>query len=385
MTSSVLEKICDERDEVRSAAIAIAESAEFNPEDKTFVDLQSRAQELDKRVASLTSLMEQRQAADALDGKFAKANQQRQTQTHTQTQTREAESWGTSFVRSSAFTDYGRHGQSAKFEIDTVQERALPMKISEMFAAGLKGSVMSVDTTAPTPPTPLLDVMTKVQVQGSAIEYVAWAKAAGGAATVAEAAPKPSAEFRPTVTPATLELIAVWSSLTRQMLEDYTAVRDIVDQELRREVAREEEEHAAAAIVAADIPTAEGDDLLSAIRVGIGQVQSLGYSPSAVLLNPADYADLDISVMGATLLGPTIRANFWGLTPVPANSQPAGTATVGDFATATRFFYRSDIALFISDNVGSDFLSNVFTLLSERRSLSAVVRPQALVECSAAA
>lgn len=384
MTSSVLEKICDERDEVRSAAIAIAESDSFSPEDPTFVDLQTRAVELDARVASLTTLMEQRQAADALDGKFAKAHQQRQ-QNQPQTQTRESDSWGSAFVRSSAFTDYGRHGQSAKFEIDTaVQERALPMKVSEMFSAGLKGQVMTVDTTAPAAPTPLLDVMTKVQVQGNALEYVAWSKTAGGAATVAEAAPKPSSEFRPVVTPATLELIATWSSLTRQMLEDYTAVRDIVDQELRREISREEEEHAAAAIVAATIPTASGDDLLSAIRVGIGSVQSLGYSPNAVLLNPSDYADLDISVMGATLLGPTIRANFWGLTPVPANSQPAGTATVGDFATATRFFYRSEIALFISDNVGSDFLSNIFTLLSERRSLSAVVRPQALVECSAA-
>ena len=133
------------------------------------------------------------------------------------------------------------------------------------------------------------------------------------------------------MTPATLEMIATYTQLDPAADRGLPAVRSLIDSELRREIAREEEEHAAAALVAATLPTASGDDLLSAIRVGIGTVQAAGYSPNAVLLNPADYADLDIAVMGATLLGPAIRQNFWGLTPIPANSQPAGTATVGDF------------------------------------------------------
>ena len=95
-------------------------------------------------------------------------------------------------------------------------------------------------------------------MSGNAIEYVAWAKKAGSAATVAEKAAKPSVEFGPTVTPATLEMIAVYTQLTRQMIEDCTAVRSLIDGELRREIAREEEEHAAAALAAATLPTATG-------------------------------------------------------------------------------------------------------------------------------
>ena len=39
-----------------------------------------------------------------------------------------------------------------------------------------------------------------------------------------------------------------------------------------------------------------GSNLLTAIRMGVGTVQAAGYAnPNAVLLNPADYATLDVS------------------------------------------------------------------------------------------
>ena len=72
------------------------------------------------------------------------------------------------------------------------------------------------------------------------------------------------------------------------------------------------------AAAAATIPDVTDADLLAAIRVGIGTVQAAGYAPNAVLLNPADWADLDIAVMGATLARPDGRQTFWGLRPIPA-------------------------------------------------------------------
>jgi hypothetical protein len=389
MSISVLEKLCTERDQARDAAIAMAESEDFSPDDKTFLDLQHRAQDLDARVSSLNGLMEQRAAADALDGKLAKASQARlksQDQGSQGVQSREA-SWGEVFVRSEEFTSYRRKGSSGVLVIpDDVQTRALPTGLAELVAAGMTGGKTQVDTSAAAAPTPLLDAVTQVPVASNAIEYVAWAKKAGSAATVAEKAAKPSVEYGPTVTPDTLEMIAVYTQLTRQLIEDYGAVRSLIDTELRREIAREEEEHAAAALVAATIPTADGGgDLLAGIRVGIGTVQAAGYNPNAVLLNPADYADMDVAVMGSTLLGPVIRQSFWGLVPIAATSQPAGTATVGDFKAGVQHFVRSEIQLFVTDSHADTFLTNVFTLLAERRSKTAVVRPAALVECTAGA
>lgn len=383
MTMHVLERLTAERDEARSAAVALAEADNFNPEDQTYLELKSRAAELDRRVTELAELVEARQASDALDGRLSKASKAREVRTDPGAPQQRG-SWGETFVRSDAFTNYGRHGQSRKVEIE---ERALPTGIGDL-PDSILSRPTSVSVQPPVAPTPLLDAITRVQVSGNAVEYVSWAKVAGGAATVAEKAAKPSAEFAPTVTPATLEMIAVYTQLTRQLIEDAASVRDLIDGELRREVNREEEEHAAAALAAAVIPPFVGPasgGLIGAIRGGVGEVQGKGYAPNAVLLNPADWAELDVDVMGGTLNGPVIGQRFWGLTPIPSSTQPAGTAVVGDFRTAVQHFYRSQINLFVTDSHADTFLSNVFTLLAERRSLTAVVRPQALAEVSVGA
>jgi hypothetical protein len=379
----VLDKLRSERDQSRDAAIAMASQEDFDKESDAYQALEQRALSLDSQIEQLTGLMAAREAADALDGRLSKASQ-RQQEERGQQGIQTQQSWGEAWTRSDEFTSYRMKGSSGVLTIeDRPQERALPTGISDLVSAGLKGAPYQTSATAPTPPTPLLNAVTNVQVSGNSYEVISWAKVAGGAAIVAEKAAKPSAEFKPTVVPGVLDLVAVYTQLTRAMMEDFSAVTSLIDQELRRDVARKEEAEAAAALTAATLPTAEGADLVSAIRVGVGVVQAEGYSPNAVLLNPADYAAADIAVMGATLLGPQVRQNYWGLTPIPAMSQPEGTATVGDFAAGVQHLYRSQISLFVTDSHADTFLTNVFTLLAERRSKTLVVKPQALVEVSA--
>lgn len=389
MSVQVLENLCAERDQARDAAIAMAESEDFNPEDKTFLALETRAKELDARVASLNGLMEQRASADALDGKLAKASQSRQRQQEqagSQVQTRQT--WGEVFIRSEEFSGYRGRGQSAMFDVDTdVETRALPTGVADLISGGLTSPKTQVDVTAMRAPTPLLDNMTTIQVGTNAIEYVAWSVKAGAAGKVAEKAAKPSIEYGPTVVAATLDNIAGYTQLTRQLIEDYSAVRDYIDQDLRFQVLRKEEAEAAAALAAAtaSIPdaTATGN-LLSAIRSAIGTVQGNGYVPNAVLMNPADWAALDIVVMGVTDTGPVIRQSFWGLTPIASTAQAAGTAVVGDFRSGMAHYTRSSVALYVTDSHADTFLANVFTLLAERRSKTVVVRPLALAEAKTA-
>lgn len=377
MTVTVLDSIRSERDDARNAALAMAEAEDFDPDDKTFSDLQARANTLDKRAATLAGLIESQAAADALDGRLSKA------QRRADDRAPEARplSWGEAFIRSEVFTGYAGRGTSPRVNLDH-EVRALPTGISDLIAAGLKGAAFSVDVTPPVAPTPLLNAMTTVTVSTNAIEYVSWVKIAGGATKVAEKAAKPSAEYGPTVVPGTLDMIAVYTQLTRQLIEDAPAVRSIIDGLLQGDVLRAEEAEAAAALAAATLPSATGPDLLAAIRVGIGTVQAAGYSPNAVLLNPADFADLDVAVMRQSNSGPNMGTSFWGLTPIAANSQSAGTATVGDFRTGASHFVRSGVALYVTDSHADTFLSNVFTLLAERRSKTAVTRPAAFAECT---
>ena len=203
-----------------------------------------------------------------------------------------------------------------------------------------------------------------------------------GAAKVAEKAAKPSAEFGPTVTSTTLDTIAVYTQLTRQLMEDEAAARSAIDDLMRYDVLRAEEAEATAVLAAATatIPDATDAALLDAIRIGIGTVQAAGYNPNAVLLNPADWATMDLSVMAGTPGGPSINNSFWGLTPIPSTAQPVGTAVVGDFRPALTHYTRSQVALYVTDSHADTFLSNVFTLLAERRSKTVLVRPTALCE-----
>ncbi len=380
--TTVIDNLRQERDAARDAAIQLAEAEDFDPTSSAFVELESRSASLDSQIERLQVLLAARDAADALDGQFSKA--QRRAEDRPSGPPRMSESWGELFVRSEEFGNYRGRGQTPQFEIDfdRRQHRALPTGISDLVAAGFTMGKTIVDVTAPAAPTPLLDAVNQVQVSGNSVEFVQFVKKAGGAAKTAEKAVKSSAEWGPTVTPAVLDTYAVWTQLTRQLLEDAPAVRDLIDNELRREVMRAIEADAAAKLVAATLPTASGSDLLAAIRVGVGTVQAAGYSPNGVLVNPSDWADLDNVVMGATLLGPQIRQSFWGLVPIPAVSQPEGTATVGDFKAGVSHFYRNAVQVYITDSHAETFTSNVYTLLSEARGLTAVTRPAALCECT---
>lgn len=382
MSNVVIDNLRSERDSARDAAIAMAEGEDFDSGNEAYLQLEERAVKLDGQIEHLTKLFEARQAADALDGKLSKAAKRSEERAD---EPPESRSWGATLVRSEAWQSYGGRGQSGRVTIDAPWTRALPTGLSDLVAAGLTGGKLTVDVTAPTPPTPLMDAISQIQVSSNSIEFVSWALGAGGAAVVAEKGAKPSMELTPTVVPASLENIAVWTQATRAMLDDVAGIRSLVDSELRREVAREEEEQGMTALGAATLPTATGDDLLSSIRVGMATVQSAGYSPNAVLLNPADYADLDVAVFLNGSFGPTVGQNFWGLTPIPNADQAAGTSVVGDFKAGVQRFYRSQIEVFASDSHASTFISNVITILAERRAKTVVVRPQALVEVSAGA
>lgn len=376
-TDQVLTALRTERDQARDTAIALAESEDFDPTSDSFTALEARSASLDSQIERLVNLYGARDQADALDGRMSRATARTDA-----TQVRDASSVGDRFVRSDAFTGYTFMGTSGRLVLDDVETRALPTGIADLIAAGYKGTPTRVDTTPPQAPTPLLDAMASLTVSSNSVEYVAWRKVAGGAAKVAEKATKPSAEFGPVVTPATLDNIAVYTQLTRQLLEDEPAARGAVDALMRFDILRAEEAEAAAVLAAAtaSIPDASNTDLLAAIRVAVGTVQAAGYNPNAVLLNPADWATLDISVMTGANTGPNVGNAFWGLTPIPSTAQAVGTAVVGDYRAALTHYTRSQVSLYITDSHAATFLDNVFTLLAERRSKTVLVRPTALCE-----
>ena len=262
-------------------------------------------------------------------------------------------------------------------------ETRVPIETGALPGSAFMSPPQKLYAAAPMDQRPLTALVGKVQVSGNVVEWVTYPAAAPLAAVVPEGDPKPEATLAATVTPQTLDTIAHWVQASRQALEDSATLRSFIEGNLSRGVMDKIEANIAAAMIAATLPTATGADLLGAIRAGIGQVQSAGFTPNAIALNPSDYAALDIQVMGGTLNGPTMLGAYWGLPVVPVGALPAGTATVGNFTDGVTLLNRTGVSLYVSDSHGATFISNVFTLLAEARAKALVGQPSALCECTA--
>ena len=288
---------------------------------------------------------------------------------------------GQAFVESAEFRAYNGHGQSARFDVGGYLETR----------AAITTANLSIPHFVWTPieqqfRSILLDVVNHVTVSSGVVDWVEIGPDPV-AAVVAEGAAKPEATLTFTPKTASLETLAHWVQITRQSLDDAAYIRSLIEGKLRRGLLAKAEADMAAAIDAAATSTATATaaagGLLTAIRKGIGTVQASGYDPNAVLLNPADYASLDVDVMGKTDAGPVTSQQFWGLRPVASNSITAGEAYVGDFMAGATLFDRGVSSVFVSDSHASLFISNILVILAETRVKSVVDEPLAICECTA--
>jgi HK97 family phage major capsid protein len=371
-----LDQLRSQRDEARDAAIALAADENFNAEDQSFKDLEARAQGLDTQIERLAGLLSAQTAADALDGKLS-----RSPQVPEQRGEQAPLSWGEQFIGSDVFKEYQNRslrGTSSKFDIE---RRALPHSLASMDAALPSNPIVNL---TPTPLPPLLIPLTStIPVSSNSIDYITWAKKAGGAAVVGEGLAKPEVEWEPTVVPASLENIAGRTSFTRQLAEDGPAVVSYINGELQRDVTVKAETNAKAVLAGATLPTKvgpAGKGVAGAIRAGKAVVEAAGFVPNAFLIHSDDLVDLDLASFNQYRGDP-----YFGMTPVVDPDATKGTVIVGDFKAGVAHYYRSAVQLYMTDSHAGNFALNIIDALAEQRSKTVVTRPAALVKATAGA
>lgn len=287
--------------------------------------------------------------------------------------------WGEAFTSSDAFQSYNGHGSSAEVILNI--ERRAPIDTSWM-------TVPSAIYT-PTPwqmTTPFLDSISHETVSSNTVEWVEYPASWPIAQIVAEGALKPEANFAPTPQTASLNTIAHHKPITRQALEDIPRVQSIVETALRQGITAKLEADAAAAVNGGTYGTTTGTEMLPAIRQALGEVQARGYAQAnAVLLNPADWASLDIAVMVESVDGPVRVPSYWGLRPIAAPTVAVGTAFVGDFKAGVVQFERNTASVYMTDSHDDYFLRNILVILAETRALSVVAQPAAIQEVTVTA
>lgn len=127
-----------------------------------------------------------------------------------------------------------------------------------------------------------------------------------------------------------------------------------------------------------------GGSASASIRRAAAKVEAKGYRNSAIILNPVDYAELELELNTA---GGEYRGNFapvnrsprtiWGIPVASVAAAPEGLAIVGDLRQA-HLWVREDFEVTITETNADDFTKNLFTARAEMRASFGVQSPVAL-------
>ena len=390
-----IKNLIAERDQLTAAANGITDAAAAAEHDLSDVEkaslatMATRCAELDAQIetynvqaASQRAYLQLRSAAttepDPESGPVGDLESRRP-----RTGAAATESWLAPITRSAEFANYSGHGTSARVECGSV------------FGVEERATILSTDVAhphyqwtgngqSPAVIAPLTAACGYVRVNTGAVDYAyVTPSPANAAPVVPENTAKPEAIFTINPKSQTLQTYAHWKALTRQALDDIAGIEALTRSYLQAGLQMAIENGIADALNAdATFIPASGDSMLAAARVGIAELQARGKTSNALLLNPLDWADIDLAILAGTLSGPVSNSTPWGVRIVASPQVPAGTGYVGDFKSAVTVFDRGVSSVYMTDSHASNFLSNVLVILAETRALPAVTDASALAKLS---
>lgn len=386
----LLDRLNADRDALRAQADTILskydtdeveDSTNLSDADETnLTQLRAEQTKFDERIKELVTDETNRVTADRLQQQLLDARRGVPSVEHGGQSRQGATSLGEQFVESSEFLEYRSNPQgNGKPMASTF---AL-IKSVDANSKALAGSVATPDAAMPARRFPLLEVVGKLSVDRANFHWIEYPLAPPEAGDVLEGAAKPEASIVPVLKEGVLGKWAHTIPVTQEALEDVSGLRSRIDTDMIDGVRLKASKAVATAITGATLPKAEhADGLLQAIRVGWATVEDKDFIPNTVLLNPADYAEIDIELMTRTLLGASNQTTPWGLRYVSSSLVTAGKAYVGDFQTGVKLFTRSGIQLAMTDSHADEFVDNIYRIRAEQRGIVKIERPEALVEVS---
>jgi HK97 family phage major capsid protein len=137
---------------------------------------------------------------------------------------------------------------------------------------------------------------------------------------------------------------------------------------------------------AAQSPTVVTNNL-DLLRDAMTQLQVANYTPTTIILNPIDWAAIELQKVNAGTddryiygdPGSRLGATIWGLPVVVTNTMTAGTFLVMDGNQVGMLWDRSDATVAMSEHHNTNFAKNMVTIRMEERLALAVERTLALV------
>lgn len=359
---------------------ALAEAEKGIPMAKTAKELADQA---------LTAMNEAKQRLDEVEQKLARRGD-REDEAH--------KTAGERFVEDEGFKAFA--GQTRPRGRHIVDVKDISSLTTD--AAGSVGTLVQPIRVAPVTLPQRRMTIRALLAQGnigtSSLEYDREVGFTNNAAPVAEGALKPQSEIQYTEETASVRTIAHWMRASVQILADAPALRSIIDQRLRYGLAYVEEQqllngsgtgqNLEGLVTAATAYAAPGGlvagQLIDTIRMGHLQVALAEYPANGTVLNPIDWAYIEMlkDGEGRYLIGNpqgTISPTLWGLPVVATQAMGVDKFLTGAFDLAAQIFDRQDATVEVSTEDQDNFVKNKVTIRAEERLALAIYRPEALV------
>lgn len=295
-------------------------------------------------------------------------------------------SMGDQFTASDAYQNFkGGATQKARIEIENSTATGSDVTVAPDRKPGVVPGAMKVLT--------LEDLLVSLPTSSNAIEFTKEATFVNNAAEVAEGVAKPETDITFSLENMPVATIAHWTKISRQLADDAPALAAYINFRMTYGVnLRAENQIATGDGVGANISgllnvanyTAHGianaalGTVLKKhvlIRKIIALLLNTGYRADAVILNPIDYADMEIEE-GTTA---NIKGLPLGVPVVQSSGVVQDTFLVGAFQQAATVHNRQGVVVELSESDSDNFTKNLITVRAERRMALTVEVPAALM------
>jgi HK97 family phage major capsid protein len=303
-------------------------------------------------------------------------------------------SWGEQFIEAPELKE---------FAADTMRPRRLRLDMKTTITTGsTSGGPLTPparDTVNPMPRRRLVvrDLLNVIGVGGASVEYPRQTGRTNNAAPVAEGDAKPESAYAFELVSVPLRVIAHWVPASRQVVEDSTQLRDIINSELLYGLSLAEETQlllgsGSGQNLTGLVPNATAysapfsitsPTMIDVLGLAILQSSLADFPPDGIVIHPSDWARirLEKDSEGNYIMGPPgqdVAPMLFGLPVVATPAMTVDKFLVGNFAAAATLYDRWTPRVEVSTEHSDFFVRNLVAILAEERIAVAIKRAAAV-------
>lgn len=241
------------------------------------------------------------------------------------------------------------------------------------------------------------DLLTQGQMSEASISWIQETGFNNNAAMVAETAAKPESDIKLAEKTSTAKVIAHWMKVSRQALDDVDQLRGHIDGRLLYGLSLKEEGQLlngdgtgqnldglmTQATTFADPTASTTPTMIDVLRLSMLQAVLAEYPASGHVLNPIDWAKIELSKDGDSnyIIGNpqgTISPTLWGLPVVSTQAMTVNNFLTGAFMMGAQVWDRWDARVEVGYE-NDDFTKNLVTILAEERLALTTYRPESFI------